>query len=402
LPDALDSIIAQTYQNFECVIANDTGEPLDVAKMGHPWARVVDTGGHKGPSIARNTAIAAAKAPLILPLDADDMLYVDTLAHFYQAWLEYPDSLVYGDCDTEDAPGQRKTYNSGLWSYDRIMSWGVYQSPILFAKQWWYAVGGYPVDNPYGMWEDWIFGCFLHFAGIGATYVQEPWGVYRHWTSGAEGKSKNDVDFAFAGTPEHKKRVDEVKSWLRDKEKEMGCRGCGGRRSTRTVSKNQKAVATALDGEMTVVYEGVREGSYSVNSQVFPRQKIRVEKGVPFVINRGDAWIARLPDFHELREEEPAQVSFPSEPPTPPEVRFDVEIPLPVIAAPEPIPEPKSDGFMVLENIKRLNLSLLVDAGFDTLDKVRADFVANGGMGIAAIKGVGPATLEHIREVIVG
>lgn len=397
LPDALDSVIAQTYQNFECVIANDTGEPLDVAAMGHPWARVVDTGGHKGPAIARNTAIAAAKALLILPLDADDMLYVETVAKFYQAWLDFPDSIVYGDCDTEDSPGHRKLYHSGPWSYDRIMAWGVYQDVILFAKQWWEAVGGYPVDEPYGMWEDWIFGCFLHFAGIGATYIEEPWGVYRHWTSGASGQSKNDQDFAFAGTPEHKKRVSEVKSWLKNKEIEMACRGCGKKVASRTVGKNQKAVVTALSGEMTVVYDGPRAGSFTVNSQVYRQSKIRVERGVPFTVNRGDGWVSKLPGFHEVKIEEPKAAAFPAEPPVPPEVHFDVEIPPPVIAE-----APKSDGLAVFEGIPHLKVDILKEAGFDSLDKVREDFTKNDGVNLGAIKGIGATTLQRIKERALG
>lgn len=396
LPDALDSLTGQTYQNFECVVANDTGEPLDVAKMGHPWVRVVDTGGHKGPSIARNTAIAAAKAPLILPLDADDMFYVETVAHFYQAWLEYPDSLVYSDCDTETAPRKPESYKSGPWSYEGIKSDAIYQSPILFAKQWWEAVGGYPVDQPNGMWEDWLFGLFLHFAGIGATYIQEPWGLYRHWTAGEAG-SKNAIDNVDQGTPEFKAKLDEVYDWIAKKEKQMGCRGCG-ERGSRVVTKGQKSAPTPLSGEMTVIYEGPREASFSVNSQVYWGRKIRVERNVPFVVNAGDKFIVTLPDFREIKEDEPPQIGYPSTPPTPPEIHLDVPVPAPIVAA----PEPKSDGLAILKGIKRLNLGTLREAGFDTLDKVREDFAKNGGIGIAAIKGIGPATLEHIREVIIG
>lgn len=168
------------------------------------------------------------------------------------------------------------------------------------------------------------------------------------------------------------------------------------------MTKSQKSTPTPLSGEMTIIYEGPREASFSVNSQVYWGRKIRVERNVPFVVNAGDKFIATLPDFREIKEDEPPQIGYPSAPPTPPEIQLDVPVPAPVISAPEPTPEPKSDGFMVLENIKRLNLSLLVEAGFDSLDKIRADFATNGGLGIAAIKGVGPATLEHIKEIVVG
>ena len=156
LVDALDSIAGQTYQNFECIVANDTGEPLDTAAMGHPWVRVVDTGGGRGPAVARNTAIAVARAPLIAPLDADDLFYPDWLARAYQTWLQFPDDLVYGDCEIEDGIGDdghvhSHPYESGPWSYEGkrgIKADAIYQSPILFAKQWWETVGGYPTDTP--------------------------------------------------------------------------------------------------------------------------------------------------------------------------------------------------------------------------------------------------------------
>jgi glycosyltransferase involved in cell wall biosynthesis len=194
--DALDSVYGQTYQNFECIVANDTGKPLDVTRMGHPWVKVIDV--HCGnPADSRNAAIAEAKAPLIVPLDADDMLYPNALSLLYRAWLEYPSNLSYMDCDTEDSPGHRKPYKSGLWTMQKIRKEAIYQDVILFAKQWWEAVGGYPNDV---LWEDWVFGVMLHLAGVGATYIDRPWGVYRHWTALDIGHSKSDGDNAEFGT----------------------------------------------------------------------------------------------------------------------------------------------------------------------------------------------------------
>jgi hypothetical protein len=37
----------------------------------------------------------------------------------------------------------------------------------------------------------------MHFVGIGATYINEPWGVYRHWTG-----RKSDDDAADYGDKE--------------------------------------------------------------------------------------------------------------------------------------------------------------------------------------------------------
>ena len=111
--DALDSVAGQTLREIECIVANDTGSPLDVISMGHPWVKVVDTEGRQGPAIARNTAIAEARGELIIPLDADDLLFPDTAMMFYRAWAQDPGNIVYGDCMTEDIPGRLDPYICG-------------------------------------------------------------------------------------------------------------------------------------------------------------------------------------------------------------------------------------------------------------------------------------------------
>lgn len=72
---AVDSVLKQTYQNFEIIIVNDgstdekTNEKL--ANYTKPKTTVIQIS-HQGPSVARNTGIEAAKGKYILPLDADD------------------------------------------------------------------------------------------------------------------------------------------------------------------------------------------------------------------------------------------------------------------------------------------------------------------------------------------
>lgn len=74
---AVDSVLKQTYQNFEIIIVNDgstdekTNEKL--ANYTKPKTKVIHIS-NQGPSVARNTAIEAAKGKYILPLDADDTI----------------------------------------------------------------------------------------------------------------------------------------------------------------------------------------------------------------------------------------------------------------------------------------------------------------------------------------
>lgn len=396
LPDALDSIAGQDFQNIECIVANDTGKPLDVAAMGHPWVRVVNTLGKQGPSIARNTAIHFAKAPLIVPLDADDLLYQSTLGEMYSAWLQYPGSLVYMDCDTEDTPGRRQNYTSGQFSMERVLSWAIYQDVILFAKDWWRIVGGYPVDQPFGWWEDWIFGVRLHILGIGASYVPKPWGVYRHWTTLTGGKSKNDLDYIDQGTEEFKAKVKHMKEWVRQEEARMPCRGCGGSRDARVISSLRVVSTSAVTSgsDIRVVYAGDRSGSFGVNSRAVPGRKYHIEPGVVFSVVPGDAWIADLPDFREVKAEE---VSRPEYPESPPAVK-------PIAATPEPEPAISPRVTFELPDdlgdlpLSRGKIDALKEGGLLTKEDIKLDIKENEGKRILAIPGFGEATLRRLRN----
>lgn len=77
LPAALSSIEAQGLRSFEVLVIDDgsldgTAEWLGARASAVPWLRVIAAAG-EGPSAARNRGIAAAHAPLIAFLDADDV-----------------------------------------------------------------------------------------------------------------------------------------------------------------------------------------------------------------------------------------------------------------------------------------------------------------------------------------
>jgi glycosyltransferase involved in cell wall biosynthesis len=411
LQDALDSVAGQSFPLIECVVCNDTGKPLDVAAMGHPWVRVVDTKGATGPAVARNTAIAAARAPLIAPLDADDMLYPNWLRVAYAAYLENPERLVYADCDTEVKLGQRERYKSGVFSVERIMGTGrrdahhypqaIYQSAILYPKQWWHAVGGYPIDQPYGMYEDWLFGVKLHLLGIGAAYCEGvAWGVYRKWTAGDMG-SKNAIDNADHGSPEFRRKFDEICEWINRKEQEMACAGCR-KRANGTVVVQGRRVPVPTGPDRTFVYVGPRGGQFTVNSTT-AGQFYRVRKGEPFTVPAVDAVnrFSRMKDFEEvLPEEKKLGDELPKQPIAPPQISVPVPQPAPVVAEPqeEKVPERVDD-------LDRLGLHFLItDAlragNFRTVADIAFDIRAGQGAGLKAVKGIAAKRYERIVEAV--
>lgn len=79
LPEAVDSVLAQTYENIEIIIINDgspdaTGEIAHKYQMAHPFKIKVIHQVNKGLASARNTAVMNMTGDYLLPLDADDVL----------------------------------------------------------------------------------------------------------------------------------------------------------------------------------------------------------------------------------------------------------------------------------------------------------------------------------------
>lgn len=93
LQDALDSVYSQTYQNWECIVVNDTGL-LDLSVP--TWVHLYSTGGTRGVSAARNIGLIAARGEHFVFLDADDYLAPEFLAKTLAA-QERHGGYVYTD-----------------------------------------------------------------------------------------------------------------------------------------------------------------------------------------------------------------------------------------------------------------------------------------------------------------
>jgi len=402
LPDALDSVAGQSFPLIECVVCNDTGHPLDVEAMGHPWVRVVNTKGRVGPAIARNTAIAAAKAPLIAVLDADDMFYPDWLKTAYRAYLEYPECLVYADCDHEYKYGDRRPYRAGNFTVEHAMIESAYHVTTLFPKQWWRAVGGYPVDQPHQMWEDWLFGVKLHLVGIGAAYCEGvKWGIYRLWTAGEDG-SRNVIDNKDHGSDEFKTKYKDLQDWITRKEEEMACAGCR-KNATGKVVVQGKSVPIPTGPDRVFVYEGTRGGQFQANSRVVPGRKYRIRQNEPFTVPAGDAELlfSRMKDYREIVPQAEEQgTTIPATPIQPPEVAVPNPQPEPVVAEPQDLAPPARK-----DDLDRLGLHFLItDAlraeNIHTVDDVAFFARANGGQTLRDIKGIAESRFNKIVEAI--
>jgi glycosyltransferase involved in cell wall biosynthesis len=161
IAECLDSVILQTYKNWECIVIDDGS--IDNTKMIVEKFTKIDSRityyyqANSGVCVARNIAIAKSKGKYILPLDGDDKIgntYIEKAVTLMQNDENL--SVVY--CNAEYF-GQR----TGKWilppySFKMLLSKNILFSSCVFRKVNFDKTNGYDVNMRTGLedWEFWI------------------------------------------------------------------------------------------------------------------------------------------------------------------------------------------------------------------------------------------------------
>lgn len=185
LGEALVSLQAQTFSEWECVVIDD-GAPDDVAGavapfLADPRIRFVASD-NRGVATARNRAIEASSAPLIALLDGDDVLcpgYLEAAVQVLEAdpsvRVVTANSLIFGAVPVErlcfDQPQPEGTLANVL---DR--SFGVHIASA-FHRADWQTVGGF--DAELTLCEDLDLWVQLMILGGRAHYCDAVLSKYR-------------------------------------------------------------------------------------------------------------------------------------------------------------------------------------------------------------------------------
>lgn len=160
LPETLDSVLHQTYQNWEAIVVND-GSPDNTEDVALEYAAkdkrikyICKENG--GLSSARNAGIEYAKGEFILPLDSDDIIKPEYMKKAIEAF--------------EDSPQLKVVYcnafffgiKNGLWEdvhysgYRKLLVANSIFCSSFFRKTDWLKAGGYDENMRKGH-EDWEF-----------------------------------------------------------------------------------------------------------------------------------------------------------------------------------------------------------------------------------------------------
>jgi len=117
LGETLDSILAQTYPNWECIIIDDgsTDNTKDVAnaycKKDKRFKYVYQS--NQGLSAARNKGIELAKGEYIQLLDSDDLISAEKFRHQVTCFTSNTDvDMVYSNYNLMESDGKKR------WSVD--------------------------------------------------------------------------------------------------------------------------------------------------------------------------------------------------------------------------------------------------------------------------------------------
>lgn len=191
LGEALQSVLNQTYNNWECIIVND-GSPDNTEQTAKEWCNkdrrfkyIYKENG--GLSSARNAGIKISKGEFILPLDSDDIIDSEFLNKLVPH-LEKDNSLAIVTCYSKffvdkisnivhELKPKGDSYRSLLFENNLIAT-------SLFRKTCWDEVEGYDEKMKNGF-EDWEFWIAITKSGWKFKVVEEFLFYYR--------KSKNSM-----------------------------------------------------------------------------------------------------------------------------------------------------------------------------------------------------------------
>ncbi|MDD2493906.1 MAG: glycosyltransferase family A protein [Tissierellia bacterium] len=159
LDDCLQSVLDQSYINWECIIVND-GSPDNTEEVALKWQSidsrfVYSKKENGGLCSARNHGISKATGKYILPLDSDDKIEKD----YISKGIEIIDNnanvgVVY--CKARFFGAVNKDWVTPEFDKKHLLCENLIFCSGIYRKQDWETIKGYDENMSYG-WEDWEF-----------------------------------------------------------------------------------------------------------------------------------------------------------------------------------------------------------------------------------------------------
>lgn len=185
LQQSIDSVLSQTYQNFELIVVDDGSTDNSREIIKSYGSRLIDIfQKNSGQEATFNAGIERSQGEIICFLDADDYFHQDKLAKVVKSFIEHPEWIQVGHCwisvNQQGIPIGRSTSNVLSQGDVRqlLLKWGKYASAISsgLACRRWALEKVFPLGNGWGV--DAYLNVALPFYGqVGC--INEPLMFYR-------------------------------------------------------------------------------------------------------------------------------------------------------------------------------------------------------------------------------
>ena len=159
LGECLQSVLDQTFTNWECIIIND-GSPDNTDEIVQAWLKMDSrytyfSKENGGLCSARNFGITHSLGEFILPLDADDYISKNYVSEAIQSFeKDITLKIVY--CKAQKFGSSNEPWELPNFSLHTLSRKNMIFCSAFFRKSDWESVGGYDLKMIYG-WEDWEF-----------------------------------------------------------------------------------------------------------------------------------------------------------------------------------------------------------------------------------------------------
>jgi glycosyltransferase involved in cell wall biosynthesis len=178
--EAVDSVLAQTFQDLEIIIINDgsTDEFTNkkLKNYNKPKTRVIHTE-NQGLAAARNNGIRASGGEYIFPLDADDKIantYIDKAVKILDENKKI--GILY--CEAEFFGEQSGKWDLPCYNIFEFLKRNLIFCSAFYKRTDYNKTNGYDSNMIYG-WEDWDFWLSLIEKGIEVFRIPETLFYYR-------------------------------------------------------------------------------------------------------------------------------------------------------------------------------------------------------------------------------
>lgn len=159
--EAMESVLKQTYYDFECIIIND-GSTDNTEEVVLKWIKNDERFKYFyqenwGLSNARNRGIILSSGVYILPLDSDDKISENYLEKCVKVLeLQTDVKIAYGEAYLFGKSNRK--WNLDSYSFEDILYKNMIYCTGLYRKEDWIKVGGYDENLREGLedWEFWI------------------------------------------------------------------------------------------------------------------------------------------------------------------------------------------------------------------------------------------------------